>query len=171
MQRVCQRQEYRSTGDAPHPQDADPSRVALFNDYAVLERLNKTYVIGSLVRLVRVGDHGRQEYKRTVAYNDPKKESIKCFFQAYNKIGQNSFEVSTAKVVELPLTDILTHVNLVVSDAGNTLVIPEEEHREVQQSVAKVFEQQRSRKTITTALGSLSSTAHNGSSAVTMEGW
>lgn len=73
LQRVCQRQEYRSTGDAPHPQDADHSRVALFNDYAVLERLNKTYVIGSLVRLVRVGDHGRQEYKRPVAYNDPKK--------------------------------------------------------------------------------------------------
>ena len=162
MQRVRQRQEYRNSGDAPHSQDADSSRVALFNDYAVVDRRNKTYVIGSLVRLVRVGDHGRQEYKRPVAYNDPKKESIKCFFQAYNKIGQNSFEVSTAKVVEFPFTNILTHVNLAVSDAGNTLVIFEEEHREVQQSVEKVFEQRRSRRTITTALGSLSSTAHDG---------
>ena len=146
---------YRNSGDAPHPQDAYPSRVALFNEYVVLDRRNKTYVIGSLFRLVRVGDHGRQEYKRPVAYNDPKNESIKCFFQAYNKIGQNSFEVSTAKVVEIPFTDILTHVNLAVNDAGNTLVIPEEEHREVQQSVEKVFEQRRSRRTITTALGSL----------------
>lgn len=97
-----------------------------------------------------------------MAYNDPKKESIKCFFQAYNNIGQYSFEVSTAKVVEFPFTDILTHVNLAVSDAGNTLVIPEEEHKEVQQTVEKVFEQRRSRGTITTALGSLSSTAHDG---------
>ena len=76
MQRVRQRQEYRNSGDAPHPQDADPSRVALFNDYAVLDRRNKTYVIGSLVHLVRVGDHGCQENKRPVAYDDPKKESI-----------------------------------------------------------------------------------------------
>ena len=82
-----------------------------------------------------------------MAYNDPKKESIKCFFQAYNKIGQNSFEVSMAKVVEFPFTDILNHVNLVVSDAGNTLFISEEEHREVQQSVETVFEQQQSRST------------------------
>ena len=141
MQRIRQRQEYRNLGDAPHPQDADPSRVTLFNDYAVLDRRNKTYVIGSLVHLVRIGDHGCKEYKRPVAYNDPKKESIKCFFQAYNKIGQNSFEVSTDKVVELPFTNILTPVNLAVSDAGNTLVIPKEEHREVQQSVEKVFEQ------------------------------
>lgn len=89
-------------------------------------------------------DHSRKEYKQPVAYNDPKKESIRCFFQAYNKIGQNSFEVSMAKVVELPFTNILTHVNLAVSDAGNTLVIPKEEHRELQQSVEKVFEQRRS---------------------------
>ena len=119
-------------------------------------------MVGSLVRLVRVGDHGRQEYKRPVPYNDPKKDSITCFFQAYDKLGQNSFEVSSAKVVELPFTDILTHVNLAVSDAGNTFVISEEEHREVQQSVEKVFEQRRLRRTITTALGSQSSTAHDG---------
>ena len=47
--------------------------------YAVLDRRNKSYVIGSLVRLVRVGDHGRQEYKRLVPHDDPKKESITCF--------------------------------------------------------------------------------------------
>lgn len=161
MQRVRQRREYRNSGDAPHPQDADPSRVALFNDYAVLDRQNKTYVISSLVRLVHVGDHGCQENKRPVAYDDSKKESIKCFFQAHHKIGQNSFEVSTAKAFEFPFTDILMHVNLAVSDSGSTLDIPEEAHKEVQQTVKKVFEQRRSRRTITTTLGSLSSTAHD----------
>ena len=158
MQRVRQRREYRNSGDAPHPQDADPSRVALFNDYAVLDRQNKTYVISSLVH---VGDHGCQENKRPVAYDDSKKESIKCFFQGHHKIGQNSFEVSTAKAFEFPFTDILMHVNLAVSDSGSTLDIPEEEHKEVQQTVKKVFEQRRSRRTITTTLGSLSSTAHD----------
>ena len=80
------------------------------------------HVIGNLVLLVRVGDHGCQENKRTVAYDDPKKESVKCFFQAHNKIGQNSFKVSMARVFEFPFTDILTHVNLAVSDSGSTLL-------------------------------------------------
>ena len=69
--------------------------------------------------------------------------------------------MSTGKVVEFPFTDILTHVNLAVSDSGNTFVIPEEEHKEVQQSVAKVFEQRRPRRTIATSLESLSSTTHD----------
>ena len=34
------------------------------------------------------------------------------------QIGRNFFELSAAKVVKLKFTDILTHVNLVVSDAG-----------------------------------------------------
>ena len=88
-------------------------------------------MIRSLVRLVRVGDHGRQEYKRPVPYNDPKKESITCFFQVYNPIGQHAFEVTTANLLEFPFKDILTHVNLAISDAADTLLIPEEEHSEV----------------------------------------
>ena len=162
MQRVRQRQEYRSSEGAPHPQDADSSRVTLFNDYAVLDRRNKSYVIGSLVRLVRVGDHGRQEYKRPVPYDDPKKESITCFFQAYNLIGQNAFEVTTAKLLEFPFKDILTHVNLTISESTDTLLIPEEEHSEVKKSVEKVFRQPR-RRTITNELESpSSSTADQG---------
>ena len=148
---------------APHHQDADSGRVTtLFNDYAVLDRRNKSYVIGSLVRLVRVGDHGRQEYKRPVPYNDPKKESITCFFQVYNPIGQHAFEVTTAKLLEFPFKDILMHVNLAISDTADTLLIPEEEHSEVKKSVEKVFRQPRPR-TITNALESpSSSTAHQG---------
>ena len=163
MQRVRQRQEYRSSEGAPHPQDADSSRVTLFNDYAVLDRRNKSYVIGSLVRLVRVGDHGRQEYKRPVPYDDPKKESITCFFQAYNLIGHNAFEVTTAKLLEFPFKDILTHVNLTISESTDTLLIPEEEHSEVKKSVEKVFRQPRPRRTITNELESpSSSTADQG---------
>ena len=50
-----------------------------------------------------------------------------CFFQAYNPIGENAFEV-TARLLEFPFKDILTHVNLVISDATDTLLNPEEEH-------------------------------------------
>jgi len=78
LQRVRQRQEYRNAEGAPHPED-DNNRVSLFNDYAWLDRRNKAYVIGSLVRLVRVGDHGRQDYKRPVPYDDPKKRKQHMF--------------------------------------------------------------------------------------------
>ena len=161
MQRVRQRQEYRNTEGAPHPED-DSSRVSLFNDYAVLDRRNQSYVIGSLVRLVRVGDHGHQEYKRPVSYDDPKKESITCFIQVYNPIGPNSFDVTTSNVLEFPFKDILTHVNLAISDAAETLLIPVEEHNEVKKSVAKMFEQRRPSRTALTASESPSSTAHQG---------
>ena len=157
-----QRQEYRRSEGAPHPQDAGSSRVTLFNDYAVLDRRNKSYVIGSLVRLVRVGDHGRQEYKRPVPYDAPKKESITCFFQAYNLIGQNAFEVTTAKLLEFPFKDILIHVNLTISESTDTLLIPEEEHSEVKKSVEKVFRQPRPRRTITNELESPSSSSDDG---------
>ena len=55
--------------------------VALFDDYAVVDRQSQSFFIGSLSRMVHAGSHGRQEYKRPVAYDDPKRESITCYFQ------------------------------------------------------------------------------------------
>ena len=66
-------------------------------------------------------------------------------------------------MLEFPFKDILTHVNLAISDATDTLLIPEEEHSEVKKSVEKVFRQPRPRRTITNALESpSSSTADQG---------
>ena len=60
-----------------------------------------------------------------------RRKKVSCFFQAYNPMGQNAFEVTTAKLIEFPFKDILTHVNLVISDAPDTLLIVEEEHSEI----------------------------------------
>ena len=85
------------------------------------------------------------------------------FFQAYNPIGQNAFEVKTAKLLEFSFEHILTHENLAISDATDTLLIPEEEHSEVKKNFEKVFRQPRPRRTITNALESpSSSTADQG---------
>ena len=65
-------------------------------------------------------------------------------------------------VLEFPFKDILTHVNLAISDAAETLLIPVEEHNEVKKSVAKMFEQRRPSRTALTASESPSSTAHQG---------
>lgn len=84
------------------------------------------------------------------------------FIQVYNPIGPNSFDVTSSNVLEFPFKDILTHVNLAISDAAETLLIPVEEHNEVKKSVAKMFEQRRPSRTALTASESPSSTAHQG---------
>jgi len=81
LQRVHQRQEYRNAEGAPHAEDHN-NRVSLFND-----RRNKTYIIGSLVHLVCVGDHGCQDYKR--------RESITWFVQAGLTLGSRRSPVAT----------------------------------------------------------------------------
>ena len=53
--------------------------VALFDDYAVVDRHSQSFFIGSLSRMVHTGSRGRQEYKRPVAYDDPKRESMTCY--------------------------------------------------------------------------------------------
>ena len=53
-------------------------------------------------------------------------------------------------------------MNLAISDAAETLLIPVEEHNEVKKSVAKMFEQRRPSRTALTASESPSSTAHQG---------
>lgn len=88
-----------------------------------------------------------------------KKESITCFVQAYNPIGPNSFEATMSKLLEIPFKDILTHVNLEISDKAETLLINQEEHSEVKKSVAMMFEPRRpSRSTMASEFPS--STAH-----------
>lgn len=88
-----------------------------------------------------------------------KKESITCFVQAYNPIRPNSFEATTSKLLEIPFKDILTHVNLEISDKAETLLINQEEHAEVKKSVAIMFEPRRpSRSTVASEFPS--STAH-----------
>ena len=104
--------------------------VALFDDYAVVDRHSQSFFIGSLSRMVHAGSHGRQEYKRPVAYDDPKRESITCYFQVYQNVQENVhdgiYKIGDSELRQLPFTDILTQVNLTLSEDG-TLCVPDEE--------------------------------------------
>lgn len=127
--------------------------VALFDDYVVVDRHSQSFFIGSLSRMVHAGSHGRQEYKRPVAYDDPKRESITCYFQVYQNVQENVhdgiYKIGDSELRQLPFTDILTQVNLTVSEDG-TLCVPEEELAEIRSGVARVFESQPRRRRATT---------------------
>ena len=126
--------------------------VALFDDYAVVDRHSQSFFIGSLSRMVHAGSHGRQEYKRPVAYDDPKRESITCYFQVYQNVQENVhdgiYKIGDSELRQLPFTDILTQVDLTVSEDG-TFCVPDEELAEIRSGVARVFESQPRRRRAT----------------------
>lgn len=108
----------------------------------MLDRPNKTFVVGNLSRMVHIGNHGRQEYKRPVPYTDPKKESITCYFQVYDKLqinGPCGYRLNASELRNFPFTDVFTQVNLTMSDDG-TLHLTDEELAEVTSSVTRFFE-------------------------------
>ena len=84
LERVRQQQEYRQASDA----NATPAggTVELFNDYAVIDCKNRSFLFGNLVRLVCAGQHRQLEYKRPASYQDPKRVAITSYFNMYSGI-------------------------------------------------------------------------------------
>ena len=152
--RVRQRQEYHRGASMIAGRNRSPNStgVALFDDYAVVDRHSQSFFIGSLSRMVHAGSHGRQEYKRPVAYDDPKRESVTCYFQVYQNVQENVhdgiYKTGASELRQLPFTDILTQVNLTVFEDG-TLRVPDDELTEIRSGVARVFESQPRRRRAT----------------------
>lgn len=103
--------------------------------------------------MVYAGSHGKQEYKCPVAYDDPKRKSITCYFQVYQNVQKHDhdavYKISNSELRHFPFTDILTQVNLTVSDDGN-LHVTDDEMTEIRSDVAKVLESQPRRRPATT---------------------
>lgn len=130
LQRVRQRQEHgRSESETTLQND----HVTLFEDYAVLDRDNKTFRIGNLVRLICAGNRNASlEYQRPVPYSDPKRQSITAYLQLYDPVqgpaGEEQrgvFELKTSEPCKFPFVDLLTHVNVSIR-ADNLYEIPSE---------------------------------------------
>lgn len=124
-----------------HASTPSGNSVCLFNDYAVLDSEKKAFVLGNLVRMVLNGNHGCVEYKRPVNYDDPKKESITCYFHVYGEVTRDgsvvrgAYESSSSALQQFPFSDIITHTNMSVTEDG-TLTITEEELTEIESTTA-----------------------------------
>ena len=131
LQRVRQQQEY---GRSESETTLQNNHVTLFEDYAVLDRDNKTFRIGNLVRLICAGNRNASlEYQRPVPYSDPKRQSITAYLQLYDPAqgpaGEEQrgvFEFKTSEPRKFPFVDLLTHVNVSIRD-DNLYEIPSEE--------------------------------------------
>ena len=146
LQRVRQRQEY---GRAENETALQSNSVALFEDYAVLDRNNKTFRIGNLVRLICAGNRNAPiEYLRPVPYNDPRKQSITAFLQLYSPVQgpdgveqRGVYELKTSELCTFPFVDVLTHVNVSVRD-DNCYEIPSEELASIEDEAVGLLEPQ-----------------------------
>ena len=69
-----------------------------------------------------------------MAYDDPKRESITCYFQVYENVQENVhdgiYKTGASELRQLLFIDILTQVNLTVSEDG-TLRVPDDELAEI----------------------------------------
>lgn len=133
-----QRQEY-NTGQ-PTDIGHHGEEVILFEDYAVIDRKDKSFLLGNLVRLQQQGKHGIQDYKKPVPYKDPKKSEITAYFQVYKETQQPFvYEQQVSPGCSVPFTDIMTHVNLTIMEDGK-LQLPSAELEQITSEVNKVFQ-------------------------------
>ena len=88
-----------------------------------------------------------------MAYDDPNREAITCYFQVYKDVQENVhdgiYKTGASELRQFPVTGILTQVNLTVSEDG-TLRVPDDELAEIKSGVARVFESQPRRRRATT---------------------
>lgn len=143
LERVRQRQEYNAE-EQPVSRVRGDGQVALFEDYAVLDRATN-FRIGNLVRLVLAGNHGPVEYRRPVSYEDPKKDKITAFLQLYEQVSQDGvelrgvYDLKSSEPKPFPFSDLLSHVNLTIAE-NNRLEIATEELSEIESNVAKLLQ-------------------------------
>lgn len=171
LQRVCQRQEY---GIREKGSSLDSSGVALFEDYAIIDRRSKSFKLGHLVRLVCMGGSGPIEYKRPVEYDHAKSQSITAYFQFYDPVCHEGvtqrgiYEMKPSQPGSCPFKDILSHVNLSIVTNNNTFHIPTEELAAIEKEVATLLQPRQRNSRIERS--ATESSSHEGPSRRVLEG-
>ena len=142
LERVRQRQEY-STEEQPRMYAG--GEAALFEDYAVLDRPNRCFMLGNLVRLVFSSNHGPVEYRPPVSYEDPQKitsrRSFSCMTEEISSMSScvGIYELKSSEAKSFSFTDLSTHVNLTVTE-DYRLEIAYEELSVTKSDVAKLLQ-------------------------------
>ena len=101
-------------------------------------------MVGNLIRLVLSGSHGPVEFRCPVSYEDPKRDKIMAYLQMYNRVSEDrvelrgNFELKSSEPKPFPFSNILTHVDLTVTE-DNRLEMSSEELSAVENDVAKLL--------------------------------
>lgn len=110
---VRQRQEFSRKSTA-HQDVVSGENVALFSEYAVLDRINLTYLIGIVERIRCNG----RDYICTKPLNSPKRKDLSVVMSVYKIIDEDLSLYSTVgkTLRTIPFTDLICEVILKTSD-------------------------------------------------------
>ena len=139
LQRVKQRQEYSVTSTTEAASDVKDC-VCMFEDYAILSRQKKTFLLGNVIRMTCKGQRSNMTYKNPVPYDSEKKNDITLTMQIFKQVEdrENQFEHTKCEVMLVPFTDVISHVNLSVNEENN-LEINNDELQMIKAEVSKLL--------------------------------
>ena len=124
-----QRQEF---GTKSHSAPTDVTSVCLFEEYVVLDKANKDFWIGQVLRITNKG----QEYVRPVAIDDPQNSTIQLYIVKYNR--EANVLTPGDQIPKVPLRDILCQIAL-TSDGGDRLYVDSSDMDHIKNQVAALL--------------------------------
>ena len=111
----------------------------------MVDRKNKIYIVGQVTRMI----HKKKDFKRPVNFDDSRRDDIEVHVIPYTINKHNHthhyFVKGMAHVV-VRFTDIMTHVNLSITDDEKMLTIPNTEVDLLQQEVNKLCKRNMTKK-------------------------
>ena len=132
----------------PRRQTIEEDGLSLFDDYAYLDRENKSFRIGRLQRMRRNINNRCVEYKDTVSFSETYLSDIEASFIQYKQNEQNEtvFSLKEFSVVSTKASDVITHVNLTY-DNSDSYLLPENELKLIKSFVEKTFTKPKTMRT------------------------
>ncbi|XP_066932924.1 uncharacterized protein [Clytia hemisphaerica] len=136
LQRVRQRNEYK-TGTSTSAGGIDERRsVALYNDYAFVDRIQSSYIIGRVERILFRDGKKKVDYTRPEPFDSVVKNNLSLTVSFYEKCGKGWLQnKSTLRTV--PFKDAFSEVDLVLED--DCLVLEKDAENVLVENLHKLF--------------------------------
>ena len=114
---------------------------SLFEDFAYIDRENKTFLLGRLQRMQRNFDTGKSkitvDYKDTVSFDAKFLKEINLSFVQYQQTSESKYSLNTFEVSTVNASDVICHVNLMYQLGAYTLL--EEGKTVIHEAIQKHF--------------------------------
>ena len=115
---------------------------SLFEDFAYIDRENKTFLLGRLQRMQRIFDTGKSkitvDYKDTVSFDANFLKEINLSFVQYQQTSESKYSLNTFEVSTVNASDVICHVNLMYQLGAYTLL--EEEKTVIHEAIQNTFQ-------------------------------
>ena len=143
--RVRQRNEYGNKGvSAVHSTSKETGEsVCLFEEYAVINRRQKTFWIGQVIRMI----HNGKDYRRPVPFNDPHASDIVVHIVKFQSQASSETTLNKTCVIEkAQVSDILSHVEISFESPG-VFTVEQNDIDHIKETIKEMFPaQQKTRK-------------------------